>query len=115
MSWILGGDTINAPQSKVEERRIQSVVHRTINGLHSRDFIGAEKKVFECEWSTISQADFDTIVRHYNGQIDSGETVSLEITELNFAADVLIEIGNIDFNIANHYGYRKFSARFIEI
>lgn len=117
MSWNLAGVAIQAPQKKSVKNDVQEVVHRTLNGTYSRDFIGTAKKVIECEYSPISETEYQKLLTAYEDQRDNGTTKNLFISEdgFDFSANVLIRIDTLDFNLPNHYNYRNVKVTFTEI
>lgn len=117
MSWTLNGADIPAPQKKSITNDIQEVIHRKLDGSYSRDFIGSEKKKIECEWSFISEEDYNVIKEAYEDQRDNGASYTLIIseTEYSFSGAVLIRVSNLGFPLANHYNYRNLKVTFIEI
>ena len=115
MSWYLNEVEIQAPDKKSVDKSIQSVKHRTLDGGMARDLIGHEKLVISCSWDNISQAEWDKILAKYNAQRDSNDTINLVVSDLDFDAPVIIELGDLNYNLPNHYNYRSVSIIFYEI
>lgn len=115
MAWKLNGVEIPAPQKKVIKHSIQKVTHRTIDGGHSRDYVGDEKKVIVCEYEAISIGDYNLIIAKYVAQRDSGTTVTLVIDELGYSFNVIIDVEEFELDIPNHYDYRQLKVSFIQV
>lgn len=117
MAWTLNSNSITAPDEKTVERNSQSVVHRAIDGSHSRDFVGDEKKIITGRWNFLSQVNFDVIKTAYEAQRDSGTSINLTISDANFSfnANVLIELSAETYPLPNYYGYRNITVKFIEV
>jgi hypothetical protein len=115
--WTLNGTEIPAPNSKPITRNVQEVTHRTLNGSFSRDFVGDEKIIIEAEYEHISASDYNVLNTIYEDQRDNGTEVTLVIndTDFSFNAPVLIKIDEIDFDLPNHYNYRKCRITFTEV
>ena len=95
MSFTLAGSAIPTPSKKTESSDAIVVNHKCIDGTNTRDFVGTEKRIFECEWANIEYSDFQTIKNAYEDQRDNGTAKNLTISEtgLSFNANVLITIG----------------------
>lgn len=115
--WKLAGIDIPAPHKKTVKLSIQSSQHRTLSGRFTRDYIGTENKVIECEWDHIAKADFDHIATIRQAQIEYGVNPELRINKdgFDFVGNVIIEMPEINFHIPNHYRYRNIKITFYEI
>lgn len=115
--WRLGGLDISPPNKKRVKLAIQSNQVQALSGGFSRDYIGTERKVIDCEYEHMSVRDYDTIYGRRQQQIDSGLPVNLFINEdgFQFNANVIIELPEINFHIPNHYRYRNVKITFIEV
>ena len=115
--WTLNGSTISTPHKKNITNDIQEVLHRKLDGSYSRDFVGSEKKKIDCEWTFISETDYNRIKDAYEDQRDNGGVYTLAIseTEYSFSGIILIRISGIDFPLPNHYNYRHLKVTFIEV
>jgi len=115
--WILDGNQIPTPQRKVIKNDVVAVVHRTLDGGFSRDFVGSEKKIFECEYTPISAEDYEVIRAEYEDQRDNGTAKILTISDddFTFSAGVIISMPEMNFNFANHYNYRNVKINFTEV
>lgn len=115
MAWKINGNPILAPRNKTAKHDVQEATRRTLNGSYTRDYIGEEKKVFICEYPTITKAAYDYIRAFYEDQRDNGTTMTLVIDELDFNAPVIIDLEEFDLPIPNHYNWRALKITFIEI
>lgn len=115
MAWSINGNTIQAPANKTIKHDIQEATRRTLDGSYTRDYIGSEKKVFICEYPTISKVEYDWIRGFYENQRDNGTTMTLVIDEISFNAPVIIDLEEYDLPIPNHYNWRALKLTFIEI
>lgn len=117
MSWTLGGTSIPAPAGKTFNRKPISVTNRTLSGGFTRDYIGTEKKIIECDYEFIEKADFDAIIGHYEDQRDNGTSKTLLINEngLQFNAPVLIDIGAATFPVSNLYSWQRLRVTYTEV
>ena len=117
MSWILANQSIHAPQDKQVDNDVQEVIHRTLNGTYSRDFVGVEKKIITCDYDPISDEDYQIIRNAYLDQFNSGASKNLTINEdgLTFNGNVIIRLSGQSFNLPNIYSYKKVKIIFIEV
>lgn len=84
MSYILSGTTIKKPQAITEDNSTQVTQIRTLSGAVNRDFFGSNKRIWSCDYSTITKADYDTINAIYQAYLLSGNPVTWQSTESNY-------------------------------
>lgn len=117
MAWTLGGVTIRSPHKKKVDQSSSRVLNRGLDGSFHRDFVGNEKKIFDCFWSPMFPEDVTTILAAYNAQRTLGTSYALVISEtgFSFSGNVLIELNPYDFEIPNVYTHPDVPVRFIEV
>jgi hypothetical protein len=110
--WQINGHPIQAPSKKKKVLDIASQTHKTLDGSYSRDYIGNEKMVLQCEWENISLADYQVLSDARDRQINSGLAVRLTISETGFTynAMTILHLPDIDFHLPNHYSYRHLAG-----
>lgn len=114
--WKLQGQEISPPNKKRVRLAIQHYQFQLINGAFSRDYVGQERKVIECEYEHISAADYAIIANRRQQQIDTGLAVNLLINEdgFQFNGNVIIDLPEINFHLPNHYRYRNIKVTFYQ-
>ena len=117
VGWLLQGNPIPAPSKTQIKNDVQKVTRRVLDGSYSRDYIGSEKKVFECEYDFISAADYDFIKGQYDEQRLYGTAKTLAITKtgLTFSGSVIIDFQDMGLPIPNHYNYRSVKINYYEV
>lgn len=115
MAWALEGNPISAPTKKTFKPSTQQVTRRPLSGAFTRDYIGDEKMIIDCEWENISKTEYDFIKNQYDEQRLYGTNKSLAISDISFSADVIIDMQDHDLPYSNHYDWRKLKIVFYEI
>jgi hypothetical protein len=115
MSWTLNGSPIRAPHDKKITENVRKVIHEPLSGGFVRDFIGSRKKIIDCKWSPMFPDDYTTLFEAFTSQELTATTYILEISEIGFSAEVLIDFDSYSLPYPNNYDLREISVRFYEV
>lgn len=85
MSYILNATTIRAPQNMNESNSTQYAQNRVLSGAVARDMFGSNKRVWALIYRNITKAEYDTIKAIHNTYLSTGNEVSWQVTETNYA------------------------------
>ena len=102
MSYLLDSQTLRAPQSFSEANNTQSTENRTLDGSISRDYFGANKRVWVLDYQNTNKTAYDTIKAIYDSYLSTGSTKSWQVTETNYtvsATMVHLDLAERGFSI----------------
>ena len=102
MSYILNGSPIRRPNRMQEDNSTQFAANRTLAGTNTRDYFGANKRVWMLEYDNINPTDFTTIQALYQAYLASEVALSWQVTEGNYPVNltsVLVDLQTRRFTI----------------
>lgn len=102
MAYILDGSTIRRPYEFDDRNSTQMAQHRTLDGSIRRDYFGSNKRVWVLNYRNTNATDTATIKTIYENYLDSGSTVTWQITETNYTVsetNVHVEVLERGFSV----------------
>lgn len=102
MAYILNGTTIRRPIGFPERNSTQYAQHRTLNGAISRDYFGANKRVWVLRYENTNSTDYTTIRNIYDAYLANAQAVTWQSTETNYIVaetNVHVDLNERDFRV----------------
>lgn len=102
MAYVLDATTIRRPYEIEERNSTQMAQHRTLDGSIRRDYFGSNKRVWVLDYRNTNATDFGIIKTIYESYLDTGTTVTWQVTEANYTVsqtNVHVEVLERGFSV----------------
>lgn len=101
MSYSLGGTAIRRPTTMHESNNTQYAANRVLSGANTRDYFGANKRVWTLNYKTLNATDFATIYAVYQAFLTNKMPITFVVTEGNYPVNTTVHVDfpDRDFSI----------------